>query len=824
MAEKRVSVRLVAEGGRQVRAELEGVGEAGAKGFGRLSREMELANTRLAGFARRAGIAMSAAAAAATASLGLIVRSTAESAAQIRQFAQVANATPEALQRWSAGAQTVGIEQEKLADILKDVNDRVGDFLQTGGGPMADFFESVAPRVGVTADQFARLSGPEALQLYVDTLERAGLSQQEMTFYLEAMASDATRLLPLLRNGGAEMARLGDQAADLGAVLDADAIEAMRRTQVALGTLSLVFEGLRNRIAVAVAPSLEALANAFVALAADGGILRSAIDALIGNLGRLATYATTFAAVMAGRWVAGLAAAALSVRGLATALVFLRGALIRTGIGALIVGTGELVYQFSQLVSRVGSVGEAFRLLGDLAKEVWSRMRLSLDAAFANMAAGWEGLKAAAFSALEGTIAGVVSFGDRTAAIFQGAYDAAVAIWGSLPGAIGDFAFQAANGLISGVEAMLNGVVTRINTFITGLNAALALLPDWAVGEGGVRIGTLDPLDLGRIGNPFEGAATTAGTAAADAFSGALSRTYLEPPDLGLGTMAEDARGRADGYREAAGMLADAAGRPLASWQALRDAVTGTGSEAEVALADAASSADALAAGLNDTATAADGAGGAARNAGAVAAAGAGAEQAATGWAAVTAALAGYANKARDIGGDIGQTLVGAFQSAENAVGDFVKSGKLDFRDLVTSMIADLAKLAARRFILGPIANALSGALGGASELFANILHAGGVVGSPGPGRMVPALAFAGAPRMHAGGWAGIKPDEVPAILQRGERVLSRREAAGYGQGQGSAPNISVTIMSRDAESFRQSRTQVAADIARAVSLGRRGM
>jgi hypothetical protein len=81
------------------------------------------------------------------------------------------------------------------------------------------------------------------------------------------------------------------------------------------------------------------------------------------------------------------------------------------------------------------------------------------------------------------------------------------------------------------------------------------------------------------------GAATAAGAAAADAFSAALSRTYLEPPDLGLGAMADDARARADGYREAAGMLADAAGRPLASWQALKDAVTGTGTEAETALA-----------------------------------------------------------------------------------------------------------------------------------------------------------------------------------------------------------------------------------------------
>jgi hypothetical protein len=152
-------------------------------------------------------------------------------------------------------------------------------------------------------------------------------------------------------------------------------------------------------------------------------------------------------------------------------------------------------------------------------------------------------------------------------------------------------------------------------------------------------------------------------------------------------------------------------------------------------------------------------------------------------------------------------------------VGEFVRTGKLNFRDLVTSLLADLAQLAARRFILGPIANALSGVFSGARGIFANVLHAGGMVGSAGPSRLVPAMAFATAPRMHGGGMAGLRHDEVPAILQRGERVLSRREAQSYG-----ARGINVTIMARDAESFRQSRTQVAADIARAVSLGRRGM
>ena len=193
-----------------------------------------------------------------------------------------------------------------------------------------------------------------------------------------------------------------------------------------------------------------------------------------------------------------------------------------------------------------------------------------------------------------------------------------------------------------------------------------------------------------------------------------------------------------------------------------------------------------------------------------------GAEEAATGWAAVTTTLADYATKARDIGADIGQSLVGAFRSAEDAVAEFVKTGKLDFRDLVTSLIADLARLAARRFILGPIVNALGGILGSAGGSFANILHTGGMVGASAPRRMVPAMGPSDALRRR---YRAPPRRGACAILQRGERVLSRREAQSYGGG-----GVNVTIMARDAESSRQSRTQVAADTARALSLGQRGL
>ncbi len=230
--------------------------------------------------------------------------------------------------------------------------------------------------------------------------------------------------------------------------------------------------------------------------------------------------------------------------------------------------------------------------------------------------------------------------------------------------------------------------------------------------------------------------------------------------------------------------------------------------------------------GLAGTTTAAEvlsqavtGAGGAARKA---------AEIAKTAWELAADSLKDYATKAADVGKGIGDALVGAFTSAENAIGEFVKTGKLDFRSLVTSLLADMAKLSARKFILGPLANALSGALGNLGSIFAPVLHAGGMVGNAAPQRMIPAMAFANAPRMHSGGavgaptWAGLRPDEVPAILQKGERVLNRREARNYGQSP--AQNITINIQTRDAESFRQSRTQVSADIARAVAMGRRGM
>lgn len=135
------------------------------------------------------------------------------------QMAKVSNTNIVEFQKLAFAAKSVGIEQEQLSDMLKDVNEKVGEFVATGGGELKDFFENIAPKVGVTAEQFAKLSGPEALQLYVSSLEKAGLSQQQMTFYMEAIANDGTKLIPILRNNGEAAKEMGEKAKQSGLIM-----------------------------------------------------------------------------------------------------------------------------------------------------------------------------------------------------------------------------------------------------------------------------------------------------------------------------------------------------------------------------------------------------------------------------------------------------------------------------------------------------------------------------------------------------------------------------------------------------------------------------
>jgi lambda family phage tail tape measure protein len=195
--------------------------------------------------------------------VGLIAGSQLSLAREIEQLSRVANVSTQRFQEMAAGAKQYGVEQDMLSDILKDTNDKVGDFMQTGAGPMADFFENVGPKVGITADMFKDLSGADALQLYYTGLEKANLSQAEMVFYLEAIASDATLLQPLLANNGAEFDRIGKSARDAGMIMSEIDLKNAAKIRGTLGQMGQMFDGFKVAAFKAMMPTLLSIADAF---------------------------------------------------------------------------------------------------------------------------------------------------------------------------------------------------------------------------------------------------------------------------------------------------------------------------------------------------------------------------------------------------------------------------------------------------------------------------------------------------------------------------------------------------------------------------------
>jgi len=169
-------------------------------------------------------------------------------AAELGNLASVAGLSVERFQEVAFAAQQFGVSAEKMADILKDVNDKFGDFVQTGAGPLADFFENIAPAVGLTADAFAKLSSEEKLGKYIQALEKANLSQADMTFYLEAIASDSTLLQKVFANNGAELDRLSTKIRDAGGVMDKEMVD---KAKAAKEEFSLASAVINTEFAVA---------------------------------------------------------------------------------------------------------------------------------------------------------------------------------------------------------------------------------------------------------------------------------------------------------------------------------------------------------------------------------------------------------------------------------------------------------------------------------------------------------------------------------------------------------------------------------------------
>src|SRR6056297_3662978 len=373
MAEKRVSVRLSATGGRQVKDALRGVGEAGQQGFRRLSREMEAANRRLARFARQATRIARVVGAAAAAAGAALIRSGLQTIDAQAKLAQSLATTTASVQVLARAADLSGNSFRELEAGSARLTRRLSLFAADGSGPAADAIR----RLGLNAAELLALPLDARIARVTEAIRSNAAASEQAALFSQLFGDRAfvafQRLDPTqLRQANDELRRFGVLVSDA----DADRIE---ETNDAISRLGLIWRGLSNQLAVAAAPALQSAAEGLARLGEVGGPIQRVFTAI------------------------------------SDALVLLIG----TGIGALFVGAGELIYQFTRLVAATGGIGAALGLLKDVAAEAWDRIALRAGAASARVEAGWAAAQASIHDGLQGTTEALVGWGNSTVATFS---------------------------------------------------------------------------------------------------------------------------------------------------------------------------------------------------------------------------------------------------------------------------------------------------------------------------------------------------------------------------------------------------------------------
>lgn len=698
MATKRVGIRLAAEGGQQVRSEFQGVGQSGERELQRIERQADVTGQVLRRVFGILGTAVSVRQLVIYADtwsdlqsrVQLAVGSLEGGTAVLDRLSDMARRTYSSLEQTAEGwLQNVA--------VLRDLGMATSETL--------DFQEALNNALVVSGARAERAT--QVQNALSQAMALGALRGQQLNTVVANGGRVAELLAEELGVGVSELRRLGMEGQITGDVIQRALLgnlEALRAEADAMpATIGDAFTLMQNA-ALRLVGSYDQLLGAS-SRAAEVLIL------LADNLDRVAAYAITLGLFMGGRWVAAFVAARVATMSLVGALGLLRVALIRTGIGALVVLAGELVLWFMRLVEGAGGFGEAMSLMGELGRQVFAGMGNVIDA--------W----------LDG---------------FRAMAKDAERIW----------------------TQMVQFLAERWADFLGTIAPAFDQISD-------------------RLGLDFQ----------IDALGALSYASMLENRAMRLRREAEELR---ESERV---QLATAFDGVVATLERIREVMAQAGETADVDL-------DSLIARAGDLEAAMDSAGTA--GTGALERISDAAEEALQGWDAVLEKLDQYAEQATDWGSQLGDSLVRAFQSAEDAFAQMVTTGKADWRSLVTDMIADLARLGARMFIFGPLARMLMGPLAGL---------AGGLGGG--------AMGLGNLSVFDGGGHTGYgaRTGGLDGMGGRLAMVHPRERIIDETRERRAAPlPVYVTIQTQDVGSFKRSRSQVQSEIARAVAAGQRGL
>lgn len=217
-----------------------------------------------------------------------LLKTTSKQISESDRWAKSLNMSTQSLLAWQYAAQKAGVSGDQMADIFKDIGDKIGDAVLNKSGEAVDALNAL----GLSAKKLSDESPDKQLLAISDALSKIK-NNAEKTTILESMGNDLSKLLPLLDQGGDKLQKYLKAAKEFGVAPNDSDIESLIKVNSIFEDMEAQINGVKIELATGLAKvDLSSLQNSISDMGdvfKDPEVIKGITD-LVGGVVDLATW------------------------------------------------------------------------------------------------------------------------------------------------------------------------------------------------------------------------------------------------------------------------------------------------------------------------------------------------------------------------------------------------------------------------------------------------------------------------------------------------------------------------------------------------------
>ncbi|EPL6261082.1 TPA: phage tail tape measure protein [Klebsiella pneumoniae] len=177
-----------------------------------------------------------------------LLKSTSRQIAETDRWAKSLQLSTQELLAWQFAAEKAGVSGDQMADIFKDIGDKIGDAVLNKSGEAVDALNAL----GLSAEKISKVSPDKQLLAIGESLEKISTNAEKTTI-LESLGNDLSKLLPLFDNNNQKLKQFIDLAKDYGVAPDPSSIDDLVKVNQLFEDMEAQVAGLKIEIAAGLA-------------------------------------------------------------------------------------------------------------------------------------------------------------------------------------------------------------------------------------------------------------------------------------------------------------------------------------------------------------------------------------------------------------------------------------------------------------------------------------------------------------------------------------------------------------------------------------------